>query len=206
LLSITEESVANPTGSVPAQGARLYQDDFHDPGSGWDSWSGDDTAAEYVDGEYRLVVNRENYMAWSYPVSGQEFADLAIEVDARQVEGSLESTFGLIVRHQVDDDHYYWFQISGDGYYSVELKWDGEWTFLQEWEPSNAINQGLGATNHLRVIGTGDWFIFYVNDTRLTDVIDDTLRSGRVGLAAGAYDDPPVVVHFDNLSVFALEE
>ena len=206
LFSIVEESAANPTGAVPAQGDLLYEDDFRDPGSGWDTWSEDATAGKYVDGEYRLAVYAEDYMAWSYPADDEEFADFAIEADARQVEGSLDSTFGLLVRHQVDEERYYWFQISGDGFYSVEQKWDNEWILLQEWEPSDAIKQGLEATNRLRVVCYRDRFIFYVNDTHLIDLVDDTLRSGAIGLAAGAYAEPPVVVHFDNLSVYALED
>ena len=206
LFSIVEESVANPTGTVPAQGDLLYQDDFRDPGSGWDTWSEGTTAGKYVDGEYRLAVYREDYMAWSYPADDQEFKDVAIEVDARQVEGSLDSTFGLIVRHQIDEERYYWFQISGDGYYSVEKKGDDEWILLQAWEASDAIKQGLDATNQIRVVCYGDRFSFYVNDTRLTELTDDTLRAGVVGLAAGAYAEPPVVVDFDNLRVYAFED
>jgi hypothetical protein len=206
LFSIIEESAANPSGPMPAQGKLLYREDFRDPGGGWDAWSDDSTAGKYVDGEYRLAVYREDYMAWSYPVQGQEFKDVAIEVDARQVEGSLDSTYGLIVRHQVDEEHYYWFQISGDGYYSVEKKWEGEWILLQEWAASDAINQGLDANNRIRVICYGDRFTFYVNETHLTDLTDDTLRTGVAGLAAGAYAEPPVVVLFDNLSVYALED
>jgi len=206
LFSIVGESVANPIGTVPAQGDLLYEDDFRDPGSGWDTWSEVATSGKYVDGEYRLAVYSEDYMAWSYSADDQEFKDVAIEVDARQVEGSLDSTFGLIVRHQIDEERYYWFQISGDGYYSVEKKGDDEWILLQAWEASDAIRQGLDAINRIRVVCYGDRFSFYVNNTHLTDLTDGTLRAGAVGLAAGAYAEPPVVVHFDNLGVYALED
>ena len=206
LLSILGESTADPSGTVPAQGDLLYHEDFRDPGSGWDSWSDEFTAGKYIDGEYQLAVTRKDYMAWSYPVEGEKFRDVAVEVDARQVEGSLDSTFGLIVRHQVGEERYYWFQISGDGYYSVEKKTDGEWILLQAWEPSDAIRQGLDATNQIRVVTYRDRFDFYVNDTHLTDLTDNILRSGVAGVAAGAYAEPPVVVRFDNLRVYALED
>lgn len=206
LFSILEESVASPTGPVPAQGDLLYEDDFRDPGSGWDTWSEGTTAGKYVDGEYRLAVYSKDYMAWSHPADDQKFKDVAVEVDARQVEGSLDSTFGLIVRTQIDEERYYWFQISGDGYYSVERKGDDGWILLQAWEASDAIKQGLDAINQIRVVCYRDRFRFYVNDTHLTDLTDGTLRTGVVGLAAGAYAEPPVVVDFDNLRVYALED
>lgn len=203
--SITEKPGVDSTGAVPAQAELLYHDDFRDPASGWDVWDDGATSGKYTDGEYRLAVHLKDYMVWSYPAD-REFKDFAIEVDARQVDGPLDSTFGLIVRHQSDEERYYWFQISAGGYYSVEKKWDGDWILLQEWEASDAIKQGLDSTNHIEVICYGDRFRFSVNDTLLTELTDDALRAGSVGLAAGAYDEPPVVVLFDNLSVYALDD
>jgi hypothetical protein len=207
LFSIFEESASSASDSIPAVGDRLlYQDDFRDPASGWDAWYDGGTSGKYVDGGYRLAVYLDNYMAWSHPADTKELRDFAIEVDARQVEGSLDSTFGPIVRVQTEEEQYYWFQISGDGYYSVERKEEGQWALLQEWQASSAIHQGLDATNRIRVICYGDRFSFYVNGAHLTDVTDDSLRAGIIGLAAGAYTEPPVVVHFDNLSVYELED
>jgi hypothetical protein len=207
LSGIMEDSDSNSTASIPEAGDRLlYQDDFRDPASGWESWDEVYTSAKYVDGEYRLAVTRRNYMVWSYPAYDKDLRNFAIDVDARQVEGSLDSSFGPIVRVQAEVEEYYWFQISGDGYFSVELKEEGEWILLHEWEASSAIKQGLDATNQLRVICYEDRFGFYVNGTHLTDVTDDSLRAGNVGLAAGAYDEPPVAVDFDNLTVYELQD
>jgi hypothetical protein len=207
LFSILGDSASNAGDNMPTVGDRLlYQDDFRDPASGWDAWDNGGTSGTYVDGGYRLAVNLEDYMAWSHPADTKELKDFAIEVDARQVDGSLDSTFGPIVRVQAEEEQYYWFQISGDGYYSVELKEDDEWIRLAGWQASSAIKQGLDATNRIRVICYGDRFSLYVNGTHLTDVTDDTLRAGIIGLAAGAYTEPPVVVHFDNLVVYELQD
>jgi len=207
LIPITgKKPVAGPF-AVPAVGELLYHDDFRDPASGWDAWDeGGSTSVKYVDGEFRLAVVRENYMAWSHPPEDGKFRDFAIEVDVRQVEGNLNSTFGPIVRYDPDVERYYWFQISGDGYYSVEETSEGEWIVLQEWEASDAIEKGLDATNHIRVVCDGNRFSFYVNDTLVTQLTDGTLRAGTVGLAAGTSTEPPVVVLFDNLRVYALED
>jgi hypothetical protein len=206
LSGIMEESDSNSTASIPEVVDRLlYQDDFRNPDSGWEEWDDAATSAKYVDGEYRLGVNLQDYMVWSYPAYDKDLRDFAIDVDARQVEGSLDSTFGPIVRVQTEEENYYWFQISGDGYFSVELKENGEWILLHEWEASSAINQGLDATNQLRLICYEDRFSFYVNGTHLIDVTDDALRAGSFGLAAGAYDEPPVAVDFDNLSIYELQ-
>ena len=207
LSGIMQESDSISAVTIPAVGDRLlYQDDFRDPASGWEAWDDGGTSAKYVDGEYSLGVTLKNYMVWSYPATSTDFRDFAIEVDARQVEGSLDSTFGPIVRLQAEEEQYYWFQISGDGYFSVELKEGGEWILLHGWEESDAIKQGLDAINQLRVICYGDRFSFFVNGVHLIDVMDDTLRAGTIGLAAGAYKEPPVVVRFDNMRVYELQD
>jgi hypothetical protein len=184
----------------------LYQDDFGDPSSGWDVFSEDDSLAEYANGEYRLGVYKDNYMAWGNPTPGQEFADFQVEVDARQAEGPLDNNFGLLIRYQPDDQDFYWFEISGDGYYSVDLRQAGQWSTLVGWAASDAINQGIGATNHLKVVCAGNRFSFYVNDTLLTELSDSVFSSGDIGLAVGTFDEPGVVVYFDNMQAYALEE
>jgi hypothetical protein len=195
-----------PVKSLPTAREPIYQDDFEDPASGWDVYTEDNFWAGYADGEYRLGVYQDNYTTWGNPDAEGGFTDFEVEVDARQVEGPLDNNYGLLVRHQPDDDNFYWFQISSDGYYSVDLMRTGEWVTLVGWEASDAIDQGVGAVNRLRVVCDGNRFTFYVNDTFLTEVTDSAFSAGNVGLAIGAFDESGVVVHFDNLKVYALQE
>jgi len=199
------EATQPPEATLPPR-ALLYQDDFGDPSSGWDVYNKDDTLAEYANGEYRVGVYQANYVAWGNPTPGQELADFQVEVDARQAEGPLDNNLGLLVRYQADGENYYWFEISSDGYYSVDLRQAEEWTTLVDWAASDAINQGIGATNHLKVVCAGNRFSFYANDTLLTEVSDDAFRSGNIGLAVGTFDEPGVVVFFDNLQVYPLQD
>lgn len=201
-----EPTAPLPAKNAPVAGNPIYEDNFDDPNSGWDVFSEDDSSAGYSDGEYRLGVYQDNWVAWGNPQSDRSFTDFQIEVEARQVEGPLDNNFGILVRYQDDDENYYWFEISGDGYYSVDMLQAGEWTALVDWAESEAINQGIGATNHLLVVCAGGQFSFYVNGVWLTDAADSTFGSGNVGLAIGSFDEPGVVVHFDNLKVSALQE
>jgi hypothetical protein len=127
-------------------------------------------------------------------------------VDARTVEGPLDNNFGILVRYQADGDNFYWFEISSDGYYSVDMMQAGEWVGLVDWVESDAINQGIGATNHLRVVCDRDQFSFYANGTYLTGVSDATFGSGNIGLAVGTFDEPGAVIRFDSLRVYSLQE
>ncbi len=189
----------------------LYRDDFSGPAGGWETEEDEDTTTSYADGEFRIAVHSENYMAWSNPTPPLSLTNLAIQVDARLVEGPLDNNLGLLVRCREsqdtqDTDDFYWYEISSDGYYGVVLRYNDDWRTLIPWEESDAIHQGVGAVNHLQVLCAGELCSFYVNDTWLTDVVDSTILSGTIGLAAGNFDEPGVVVHFDNLAVYELQE
>ncbi len=200
------EPAAGPTNGEPEQGDLLYEEDFEDPATGWTISSDDDTSTGYAEGQYRIAIYRQDYMAWGNPEPGLELANFTLEVDVRQVDGPLDNNFGLIFRLQEETKDFYWFQISGDGYYSVDQSQADTWSSILPWRESDAVNQGVGATNHMRITCSGDQCSLYVNDTHLADIADNALGSGSIGLAAGAYDEPGVIVHFDNLKVYTVKE
>jgi hypothetical protein len=187
-------------------GASILEEDFEDPESGWDVYNEGDTVALYLGGEYRLGVFVENYVTWGNPESALDLDDFEIEVDARQVEGPLDNNFGFLLRYQPGDEAFYWFQISSDGYYSVSRMEKDDWMELVTWEVSDAIQQGLDATNQIKVVCVGGSYSFYVNGEHLTTFTDSALTGGSIGLAAGTYNEAGVVIHYDNLMVRALEE
>jgi hypothetical protein len=193
--------ISTPTGGV------LLDETFSDSGSGWDTYADNDMETGYQDGEFRIAVLQNDITTWTTPTAGQGFADYTVEVDARQVEGPLDSSFGLVVRVQPDDENLYRFAISADGYYVVDLYQNGQWTTLKDWEASEAIHQGLNAVNRLWVVCDRSKFSFYVNDAHLADLIDNTFSSGQIGLTVGSSpEEGGVVVHFDNLRVLPLEQ
>ncbi|MGD8624710.1 MAG: hypothetical protein PVJ34_09245, partial [Anaerolineae bacterium] len=195
-----------PVNVKAVPGAPILEEDFEDPESGWDIYNEGDNLALYLGGEYRLGLFVENYVTWGNPEPALDLADFEIEVDARQVEGPLENNLGFLLRYQPDGEAFYWFQISSDGYYSVSRMEGDGWLELVTWEASDAIQQGLDATNHIKVVCVGDSYAFYANGEHLTTFADGALTGGSIGLAAGTFDEAGVVVHFDNLVVRALEE
>jgi hypothetical protein len=194
-------SPAPPTAG--AASAVLFSDDFADAGSGWATGFENDTEVSYAAGEYRIAVYRADYMAWEHAPS-LAAADYEVVVDTIHEAGPLDNNYGPLVRYQMESSDFYWFQISSDGYYSVDLYYQGEFLKLIAWESSPAINQGQGATNRVRVVCQRDQFRFYANGVHLANVADGTLSGGTVGLAAGTFDEPGAVIHFDNLVVRAV--
>jgi hypothetical protein len=197
-----------PANTMTEPGPLVYEDDFEDPDSGWSTFLGENTAVSYEDGGYRMTVNLAQYIVWGNPEPALDLSDMVIEVDVRQVEGPLDNNFGILLRYLEDDDlrSYYWFQISGDGYYSVDRRQEGDWVSLEGWEASDAVETGLGVTNHMRIDCSGGQFSFYNNDVHLVDIFDETIARGSIGLAAGTFDDSGIVIQFDNLRIYELGE
>jgi len=198
-------SVAPPaTAPVPASDV-LMEDDFSSPRNGWLSEVTEKADRGYEDGEFRITVYQPDYSAWSSPDPPRDFADFALEVDARRVSGPLSNEFGVLVRYQPATDEFYLFKISSDGFYAVEKYQAGEWQQLVKWTESEAILQGE-AVNRLRVTGQGAKMRFFVNGEPLTQVEDASFRAGSVGLLASTGEKGGVAVAFDNLRVRPLAE
>jgi hypothetical protein len=183
----------------------FYIDDLSDPGSGWDVYYNETSQAGYQNGEFRIGVYEPETMYWSNPSHLEEQHYVEVEVEARQVEGPLDNNFGLLLAYQDEGDSFLWFQISGDGWYSVDAVQGDYYEPLVEWDTSEAINIGLGATNLLSVFNDGDLTTFYVNDFPVAELPSTTWSPGNVGLAVGTFDEPGAVVHFDNFLALPAE-
>jgi hypothetical protein len=182
-------------------GTQAWSDDFSDPTSGWQAESDASAEVTYHEGVMRIIVKSPNRLAWAS--AGREMSDFHLVVEATQAAGPDDNEYGVLVRMQ-DPDHFYQFAISGDGYYLVS-KYDGAtWTPMSgsDWTPSDAIHVGA-ATNQLEVVCQGAAMTFSVNGVLLTEVQDSRYKSGDVGLYAGAFFEPDVEIHFDNLRVEA---
>jgi hypothetical protein len=177
----------------------LFQDDFSDPSSGWDTVIADEGITNYADGVYRIFVNTINSDVWANP--GLEFSNVRIEVDANKTGGEDNNDFGLICRY-LDSENFYFLIISSDGYYGIGKVSGGEQKLIgsQSMLPSELIRQGA-TTNRLRADCLGSKLSLYVNDQFLTQVEDADFTSGDVGLIAGSIDSPGVDIHFDNFQV-----
>jgi hypothetical protein len=203
-VSVTSLPSVAPSVTAPvAASDMLMTDDFSDLHNNWFSEVTEQSDKGYEDGEFRLTMYQPEYSTWSYPDPPRDFADFALEVDARRVSGPLDNEFGVLVRYQPETDEFYLFAISSNGFYSVQKYQANEWQKLVEWTESAAISQGE-AVNRLRVTGQGDKMRFFVNGEPIAQVEDASFRSGSVGLLASTNEKGGVAVAFDNLRVRSL--
>jgi hypothetical protein len=152
-------------------------------------------------GQFVMNVVTPLFVAWTR-CTQLEFANFILEVDATQIGGPDNNSYGVIFRYGLDAKEFYAFLISGDGFYVFTV--DGpdrqEPELLVNWTESPAINKGA-QTNHIKVVGVGESFKYYVNDQLLGEVQDARLGTGSVGFFAGTLKESGVQVSFDNLKI-----
>lgn len=213
---------------VPADaGGLLYAAAFDGFLDEWEQYEDGQLTAAAEDGVFRLVLDAPEKVPYS--VASHRFTDFDLRVTAQALEGPLNNGYGVVFR-LVNPDNNYQFLVSSDGYYAVKRVLNGEERFLSAWIDSPIVNQGMDAPNHLRVVARGDQFQFYVNDelvelcipieadaistysggtcyggTMENTLIDSSIDAGRLGVIAESFNEPGVVVEFDNLLVFAPE-
>lgn len=192
------------SGSFTVQGAvaALLEDDFSDPGSGWEVGDYDTGSVGYQDGIYFVTSLGGGDMMWG--VASRSFDNLVIEVDATQVSAPANdnNAYGVMCRLQLNDDGYL-MRISGDGFYSLYKIVAGEFEALVDWAESDAIRQG-NATNRIVATCDGSDLVLSVNGEVLVKVFDSTFPVGDIALTATSFEEgESTEIHFDNLLVSA---
>jgi hypothetical protein len=192
-------SIPLPIPSATPNAVLFELSDFTDTSCNVDSTA--DVERFVENGQYNMRVLTPSYVAWS-ECTNDEYTDFVVEVDAAQVSGPDNNTYGIIFRYGADAKEFYAFLISGDGFYVFTV--DGaertEPEILVKWAESSAIKKGA-QTNHLKVVAVGGSMKYYVNDQLLGEVQDTRFSMGTVGFFVGSLDEGGVKVSFDNLKI-----
>ena len=185
-----------PTQAAPS-GTILFQDEFDASTTGWDRFANDGGIMDYFEGSFRILVQQPSLNFWSTPQ--KNFGDVRVEADVLKLAGPDENRMGLMCRYQ--GGNYYFFIISNDGYYAVGKFIKGQTTLLGQSEMQASPIVQPNMINRLRVDCIGKALTFSVNGTQLALVQDGDLRSGDIGVLAGAFSQPGVDVSFDHFVV-----
>ena len=199
ILAVVALSVSACQPGQYHSGSLLFQDDFSNTSSGWLVDQDEAGLVSYYGGGIRIFVNQP--AAARLTVPRLSFTDVRAEVDTLKLGGAEDNNFGLICRYQ-DKANFYFFEISSDAYYTVGKYKDGVMSLIgmSQMQSHNAINQGV-AINHLRADCSGANLAFYVNGNKVAGVVDHDLKSGDVGLIAGAFKTAGTDILFDNFTV-----
>lgn len=186
----------NDTGGNDRPNNVLFQDDFSRTSSGWDREEYDYATTDYGDDVYRIEITSEDYFAWSTPY--ENFTDVIIEVETFKASGGDDNGFGVICRHE-DEENFYFLEISSDGYAWIGKYYQAEYEVIDGGESSRVK---LGSeTNSLRAECIGNELSLFVNGSRVLQVYDSDFTSGDVGLIAETYSASYTEILFDNFIV-----
>ncbi len=174
-------------------------DDFSDPDSGWRSASAEAFTRGYDSGQYLIRIDVPDWFVWA--TSGLRYSDVSIEVTARS-EGMTDNHYGVLCRQS--DKGAYYFAISADGYYAIFLQNEDKTLTPLTGDAmlrSSLIHKGT-EPNQLLAVCEGEEFTFYINGEQVTQITDDTLSHGDVGMAAGtAANATATLVWFDDMTI-----
>jgi hypothetical protein len=203
----------SPSPTSNDQWTVVYEDDFSDSDSGWyvEHNVDDMGSITYADDTYRMLVTEPDMSLWAIHRSFRlsRLRDVRVEVDATQVDGYVDDTFGIICRYQ--EDGFYALEVGNDGWYSIGRVDGEEFTLLAapDFEEDGAddvrdasmVLQDDEDTLRLRADCIGDTLTLYVNGEKIAEVQDDTYTTGGIGLTAYNYDAPRTEILFDNIVI-----
>jgi len=178
----------------------LFQDDFSNSKGEWIVKEDQSGFRRYAEGEFVFHISSPEVNAWSYP-KGLKFEDVRIEVRASRESGDTNNLFGILCRYQ-DEANFYQLLVSSDGYYDIS-KVSGRQRIpliAKQLLPSEAIPRDSQQV-FLIAECIGESLVLSVNGIRIAEAYDSEFKSGNIGLIAGAFQDPGVEIHFDDLVV-----
>jgi hypothetical protein len=192
------------SNSSHASGSILFHDDFSKPANGWMAAKTDYAEFAYLDGEYRILLNKPDFNTYSL-LPKQSFGDCSVEVDVRLVAGPSNGVFGILCRAEANEQTVgkaYVFAIRADGFYAILKRTSPTfWDAIAYGKESKAIKPG-NAVNHLRADCSGTTLTLYVNGEKLLEKADTAFKAGEVGLAVTTQPkSEPLDVRFDNFVV-----
>jgi len=190
-----------------AAGTVLFQDDFSKPANGWMVAKTDYAEFGYLDGEYRILLQKPDFNTYSI-LPKQKFDNVSIEVDARLVSGSANGVFGILCRAEADEgtaSKAYVFAIRADGVYGILKRTSPSfWDAIAMGSGSKVIKPG-NAINHLRADCSGGTLTFYINGEKVLEKADSAFSGGFVGFAVTTQPkSEPLDVRFDNFVIHAI--
>jgi hypothetical protein len=130
------------------------------------------------------------------------FSAMQVSSRVKQLNPTMDGFYGVTIRGTYVNNQmsFYAFVIDQTGKYAFLLYSDSKWKNLSEWKENLYIIPG--DWNKMTVQVVGNFFSLYMNDTLLSEVVDNTLPDGQGGilvdLAAGG---ELIQIQFDDFEV-----
>lgn len=191
---------------TPTPLPRLFTNQFDASLAGWVILqAGNDAIPNIAAENGALRLQMDSPYTWLYALySPFDYSDIYIETEF--INSALSpASAGLICRYS-ETDGWLEYNVSTDGAYNVLY---GQWldTGIADYLPIiDGVYQNVdqsGATQQIGLTCSGSTLRLHINDiiVRSVDVSSYQLSSGKVGLTASSYENTPVVVVFNSVTV-----
>lgn len=151
----------------------------------WDVTDSQFITREIVDEAYRITNNVADTATTSLFDTAYTYDNMTITMDAQLIDAeSSASGYGIVFRY-LDADNYNVFAVDGRGRFSIWVREDAQWRELRDTETAWAENDVINTdseSNMLTITVDGNLLTGYVNGTQVTQVQDDTINSGAIGV------------------------
>jgi len=204
-VTVVPELSATPEPS-PTPFPRLFTEEFDSSLTGWVILqAGNDGVPNIKIADSRLTLEMDSPYIWLYALYGaQDYTN--IHIDAQFTNRALTpASAGLICRYS-DTGGWLEYNISTDGTYNVLYgKWLGtgiaDYVSIMDGK-SNEI-QPTGTSQKIGLTWSDSNLWLYINDKliRKVDVSRYELAEGKVGLAASSFENIPIVIGFDSVTL-----
>lgn len=178
------------------EGDVILSDEFNDNSNNWSLGTFTAGAADIVNGKLEISLDTPNYLVWSDLPDSYESLIMVATVDVAMPAG--DGDFGFICGLH-DAENFTGMEISEDGYYIIYKYVNDEYFTLVDWGYSEVVAAGGPFT--LAGYCGPDRLALAVNDTLLAETSDPDYVAGQVGLVVGTYENPALIVDFDDFTI-----
>lgn len=186
----------------------VLADDFSDPASGWPDLKEDTAWRGYHPPDfYHVEATGQNQVATA--VFGTAADNITMQsrvfTDIVETENG-EYRYGLLLR-QVDNRQFYAFTVAPrSGQWAVLKATNDGLETLASGTVEGLRGSSVDTADSLRVDASGSAFSFFVNGRIITTLSDSSYSSGDFGFYVETFDESRAHVHYDSLTVLALED
>ena len=158
--------------------------------------------SHFRDGGLEMTIHEKDVYFWAYPDAVIP-KNVAVEVDAKLVDGDNETGAGVICNYDYDTDQGIYFEITFDGFYVVLKNSDAGWEYLEEFSPSDLVNKN--DFNNIKAVCNDGSYEFYVNGDMVTSFEDSSPLGVETAIYGYTYFKPESVILFDNFYAEGLD-
>ena len=164
----------------------------------WDQTSGRvDGMCVFTGGDYHVIEARQGFFQPCL-AEATNFSDFAYQVQMTIDTGTQD---GIMFRANSITGSFYLFRIGTDSTYALDLYHNSKLALTLSSGYSAAIATGLKQANEIAVIAYKRNLYLYANQQFITSVSDNSLDSGKIGMAAIDYSIP-TQAEFSNAQVW----